>query len=97
MGRIVDRMVGELETQIAEKDVHLVLTDDARQWLAHNGFDPKFGARPMARLIQKEISIPLSEEILFGFAKRGAEVEICLKSIDDGLYLQKKIPQTHAD
>ncbi|MBO4349653.1 MAG: AAA family ATPase [Proteobacteria bacterium] len=90
MVRIVDRMVGELEAQIAEKDVHLTLTDDARQWLAHQGFDPKFGARPMARLIQKEISVPLSEEILFGFAKNGAEVEISLNTEGDGLCLQKK-------
>ncbi len=90
MVRIVDRMIGELEAQIAEKDVHLSLTEDARQWLAHQGFDPKFGARPMARLIQKEISVPLSEEILFGFAKNGADVEICLNASGDGLCLQKK-------
>jgi ATP-dependent Clp protease ATP-binding subunit ClpA len=49
-----------------------------RQWLANKGFDPKFGARPLKRLIQKEIKSPLVEEILFGKLSRGGKVKITL-------------------
>ncbi|MBR4984694.1 MAG: AAA family ATPase, partial [Proteobacteria bacterium] len=90
MKSIVDRMVSELETQLSEKKIHLQLTDEAKSWLAKHGYDQKFGARPMARLIQHEISLPLADEILFGEAKNGGTVLVGLKADGSGLALSVK-------
>ncbi len=87
MALIVERMIHELEVQLMEKKITLHLTNEAKSWLAQKGYDPAFGARPMARLIQREISVPLSEEILFGFAKNGADVTIELKDDSSGVKL----------
>jgi ATP-dependent Clp protease ATP-binding subunit ClpA len=67
--RVVDKQLGELRSQLEEKKVTLELTDGARKWLAEHGFDRKFGARPMARLIQNELKKPLAEALLFGKLK----------------------------
>jgi ATP-dependent Clp protease ATP-binding subunit ClpA len=74
--RIVDKLVGELTAQLVEKRVTLTLSEAARDWLADHGFDPQFGARPMARLIQNELKKPLADEILFGRLKGGGAVEV---------------------
>lgn len=87
MLKIVARMVRELEAQLVEKNITLSISDTAQNWLAKNGYEPAFGARPMARLIQREISVPLSDEILFGFAKNGAHVKIILNETQNGLKL----------
>jgi len=71
---IVDKFIKELNAQLAEKKVSVKLNDSARTWLAQNGFDPKFGARPMHRLIHERIKKPLAEEILFGNLQDGGEV-----------------------
>jgi len=71
---VVDKFVKELNDQIAEKNVVVKLDESAREWLAKNGFDPKFGARPMARLIHEKIKQPLANEILFGKLEHGGEV-----------------------
>lgn len=76
MASIVKRMVGDLSLLLAERNVTISITEGATQWFAKEGYDPKFGARPMARLIQKEISVPLSDEILFGQLKSGGKVEV---------------------
>lgn len=73
---IVDKFVAELNDQIAEKSVVVKLAESAREWLAKNGFDPKFGARPMARLIHEKIKQPLANEILFGKLESGGAVEV---------------------
>ncbi|PID41144.1 MAG: ATP-dependent Clp protease ATP-binding subunit ClpA [Proteobacteria bacterium] len=80
MKRVVDKLVGELEKQLSEKKVHIVLTAKSREWLAEKGHDPDFGARPLRRLIMKEIGDVLSEEILFGKLSRGGEVRIGVKN-----------------
>ncbi len=77
--RIVDKMVVELELQLAEKKVTIQLSDQARTWLAKKGYQPEFGARPLRRLIMKQIGDPLTEEILFGRLTRGGEVRVGLK------------------
>ena len=64
--RVVDKNLVELREQLAEKNVTLELTDGARKWLAEEGFDRLYGARPMARLIERELKRPLADEILFG-------------------------------
>lgn len=73
---IVRRMVGDLSVLLSQRNVVIDITPRATQWFAENGYDPQFGARPMARLIQKEISVPLSEEILFGRLKSGGNVKV---------------------
>ena len=80
---IVEKFVLQLETQLAERHVAITLEPDARTWLAKKGYDPKFGARPLARLIQTEVRDPLTDEILFGRLEHGGTVQIGLR--DDAL------------
>ncbi len=74
--KIVDKFISELNTQLSEKNIKVSLTEKAKKWLSKRGFDPKFGARPLQRLIQKEVKTPLVEEILFGELKNGGTVII---------------------
>jgi ATP-dependent Clp protease ATP-binding subunit ClpA len=74
--RVVEKFLVELETQLHEKKVFLEVSDRARRWLAARGYDPVFGARPMARLIQTEIKRPLADEILFGKLQDGGKAEV---------------------
>jgi len=74
--RVVDKFIMELEAQLSEKKVFLQLSPKARRWLAERGYDPTFGARPMARLIQTEIKRVLADEILFGRLQNGGRAEI---------------------
>ena len=74
--RVVDKFVLELDAQLNEKRVFIQLTQAARRYLAVKGYDPTFGARPMARLIQVEIKRVLADEILFGRLREGGRVEI---------------------
>jgi len=76
MGRVVDKLVREVEAQLKDKKVTIALTDAARTWLAEKGYDPDFGARPMARVIQTELKDKLSEEMLFGKLARGGRVTV---------------------
>lgn len=76
---IVDKFINELNGQLAEKRVIVKLKDDAREWLAKNGFDARYGARPMARLIHEKIKQPLANEILFGKLVQGGSVSASLK------------------
>lgn len=82
---IVDKFINELNGQLAEKRVLVKLDDAAKEWLAKNGFDGKYGARPMARLIHDKIKKPLASEILFGELTDGGSVTVEVK--DDELIL----------
>jgi ATP-dependent Clp protease ATP-binding subunit ClpA len=73
---VVAKFLMELEVQLETKHVILEIDDAARNWLATNGYDPKMGARPMARLIQDQIKRPLAEELLFGQLSKGGHVTI---------------------
>lgn len=74
---IVDKFLVELQVQLEEKQVQLEISEQARAWLAKNGYDPQMGARPMARLIQEKLKRPLAEEILFGkLAEQGGIVHV---------------------
>jgi ATP-dependent Clp protease ATP-binding subunit ClpA len=78
MMSIVDKFLKELDGQLAERDVTLVVTPKARDHLAVKGYDPDFGARPLARIIQDDVKRPLGDELLFGKLEHGGSVEIDL-------------------
>ncbi len=80
---ITEKFVLQLETQLTERHVAITLEPDARTWLAKKGYDPTYGARPLARLIQTEVRDPLTDEILFGRLEHGGTVRIGL--VDDKL------------
>jgi ATP-dependent Clp protease ATP-binding subunit ClpA len=76
METIVEKFVLQLEAQLAERHVAIQLTPEARAWLAVKGYDPVFGARPLARVVQREVRDPLTEELLFGRLEHGGTVTI---------------------
>ncbi len=71
---VVDKFLVEIQVQLDDKKVQLEVSDEARVWLADNGYDEKMGARPMQRLIQNRIKKDLAEDILFGKLSRGGGV-----------------------
>ncbi len=84
--RVVDKLILEVEMQLEQKGVSLVLDDAARRWVAEKGYDPKMGARPMARIIQEFIKRPLAEELLFGRLVGGGQVRVTVSK--DGSKLE---------
>ncbi|ADC63140.1 ATP-dependent Clp protease ATP-binding subunit ClpA [Allochromatium vinosum] len=76
---VVDKFIFELEQQLEEKKVALTIDQDARRWLADTGYDPKMGARPMARIIQQHIKKPLANELLFGDLVGGGSVRVFIQ------------------
>jgi ATP-dependent Clp protease ATP-binding subunit ClpA len=74
--QVVDKFIFELEAQLHDKGVSIEVDDSARLWLAEHGYDPKMGARPMARVIQEHIKKPLAEELLFGRLVEGGQVSV---------------------
>ncbi len=76
METIVEKFVLQLESQLAERRVAITLEPEARAWLGKKGYDPVFGARPLARVVQREIRDPLTDEILFGKLENGGTVTI---------------------
>jgi ATP-dependent Clp protease ATP-binding subunit ClpA len=77
--QVVQKFVLQMEVQLADRNVTISLTDDAADWLAKNGFDELYGARPLARVIQEHIKKPLADDILFGRLVRGGHVRVVLK------------------
>jgi ATP-dependent Clp protease ATP-binding subunit ClpA len=76
---VVQKFVMQMEAQLADRNVTISLSDDAADWLAKNGFDELYGARPLARVIQEHIKKPLADDILFGRLVRGGHVKVVLK------------------
>ncbi len=77
--QVVAKFVGQIESRLAARRVRLTLSPEARRWLAETGYDVKYGARPLIRLIQKEIETPLADELLFGKLEKGGTVEVALE------------------
>jgi ATP-dependent Clp protease ATP-binding subunit ClpA len=75
---VVDKFLTELQAQLDEKRVTLEVDDEARAWLAKEGYDEKMGARPMQRLIQEKIKRPLAEDLLFGDLASGGTVRVSI-------------------
>jgi ATP-dependent Clp protease ATP-binding subunit ClpA len=90
--RVVDKLVVELEAQLESNKVTLELDDAARKYIADKGYDPKMGARPMARVIQEHIKRPLAEQLLFGDLVEGGHVTIVLN--DEGELDLIAVPET---
>ncbi len=86
MRRVVDKFVREVDTQLREKKVRIELTDAAREWLGEKGYDPKFGARPLGRVIQTELKDKLADEILFGKLSKGGVARVDVG--EDGLVFE---------
>jgi ATP-dependent Clp protease ATP-binding subunit ClpA len=84
--RVVDKLLLETEAQLEQKGVALLIEDAARQWIAVRGYDPKMGARPMARVIQEHVKRPLAEELLFGKLAGGGTVRVSVSA--DGSKLE---------
>ena len=82
--RIVEKFVLQLEAQLQDRNVTIELSDEASDWLADNGYDERFGARPLARIIQEHIKKPLADELLFGKLLNGGTVKVIVKEDDEG-------------
>jgi len=106
ISRVVEKFVFQLEAQLADRDVTIELTEDASAWLAARGYDEKYGARPLARVIQEHIKKPLAEELLFGKLAKGGLVKVGVKNGEIDLRIEppearrlssKKPPMLTAD
>jgi ATP-dependent Clp protease ATP-binding subunit ClpA len=76
---VVTKFMIQLEVQLGDRNITIELSDEANDWLAKNGFDELYGARPLARVIQEHIKKPLADDILFGRLTRGGHVKVELK------------------
>jgi ATP-dependent Clp protease ATP-binding subunit ClpA len=77
--KVVEKFVFQLEAQLADRGVTIELTEDATRWLGDAGYDEKFGARPLARVIQEYIKKPLADELLFGRLEHGGTVRVLVE------------------
>jgi ATP-dependent Clp protease ATP-binding subunit ClpA len=80
--QIVEKFINELNTQVKEKNIEIIATTEAVDWMATKGYDKKMGARPLARLIDNKIKSPLSRRILFGDLKDGGVITISIVDND---------------
>ena len=87
MIKIVGKFLVELKTQVKDKNIDITISDDAIDYLVEKGFDKKMGARPMQRVIDKDIKRPLSKAMLFGTLKQGGRVKIVVNDGEIGLEL----------
>jgi ATP-dependent Clp protease ATP-binding subunit ClpA len=79
VAQVVEKFVMQLEAQLADRNVTIELSSGAKEWLAERGFDPLYGARPLARVIQEYVKKPLAEELLFGKLAKGGSVKVGLR------------------
>jgi ATP-dependent Clp protease ATP-binding subunit ClpA len=77
--KVVEKFVLQLEAQLSDRGITIQMMEDASAWIAETGYDEKFGARPLARVIQEHIKKPLADEVLFGRLKDGGAVKIRLE------------------
>ncbi len=77
--KVVEKFVLQLEAQLADRHITIETSEEAIDWLAKNGFDELYGARPLGRVIQEQIKRPLADDILFGRLAKGGHVKVVLK------------------
>ena len=85
IAKVVEKFVMQLEAQLADRDVTIELSDEARAWLVTHGYDEQMGARPMSRVIQEKVKQPLADEVLFGRLKHGGHVRVILTKDENGV------------
>jgi ATP-dependent Clp protease ATP-binding subunit ClpA len=93
VAKVVDKFVLQLEAQLADRNVTIELSDEARDWLVEHGYDETMGARPMARLIQSTIKTPLADVVLFGQLKTGGAVRVVVEEKDGKKVLGFEFPE----
>ena len=86
--RVVEKLILEAELQLEQKGVALSVDEAARRWIAKKGYDPKMGARPMARVIQEHVKRPLAEELLFGKLSAGGQAHVTVRADGTGLEVE---------
>ena len=79
ISKVVEKFIFQLEAQLQERNVTIELTEDANNWLAKKGYDSRYGARPLSRVIQENIKKPLANELLFGRLDNGGTVQVIVK------------------
>jgi ATP-dependent Clp protease ATP-binding subunit ClpA len=84
--KVVDKNLKELQALLDEKNVTLEVSREAKEWLADKGYDPAFGARPMARVIEEHLKKPLADAMLFGKLQKGGKAKVVRKG--EGLTLR---------
>ena len=94
MLKIVGKFLLELKDQVKDKNVKIAITDETLDYLVEKGFDPKMGARPLQRVIDKEIKMPLARELLFGKLKDGGNLTIDV--VDNAIALKVNVNETVA-
>ncbi|MCL4258837.1 MAG: hypothetical protein KJZ53_09965, partial [Anaerolineales bacterium] len=92
MKEIVDLQMKEVQDRLAEKGIHVELTEDGREWLASQGYDTAFGARPLTRALQKFVESPLSKELLSGKFKPGTTVVVDVDEKREGTVFKEGKP-----
>jgi len=80
--KVVEKFIFQLEAQLADRGVTIELTEEAAKWIGEKGYDEKFGARPLARVIQEHIKRPLADELLFGKLEQGGTVRVSVIEVD---------------
>ena len=79
IAKVVEKFIFQLEAQLADRGVMIELSEGAAKWIAEKGYDDKFGARPLARVIQEHIKKPLADELLFGKLENGGTVKVLVQ------------------
>jgi ATP-dependent Clp protease ATP-binding subunit ClpA len=92
MPKVVDKAIFALEALLEQKQLHLQLTQEARDWLAEKGFDPKMGARPLERVIETYLNRPLADVILFGEPDKHSRLLAKVNATQDGLFIDVEKP-----
>ena len=80
MGAIVDIQIGRLQGWLSDRRITIELSDEARDWIGERGYDPSYGARPLKRVIQKQVQDPLAARLLAGELPDGSAVKVGLES-----------------
>ena len=92
LGEIVDLLVASLQARLRDRRINLTVSEPARGWLARTGYDPAFGARPLRRLIQREIGDRLAVLLLGGDVQDGQNVTVDINGSFDGLVMNVDKP-----
>jgi ATP-dependent Clp protease ATP-binding subunit ClpC len=94
--RIVDLQMKEIAARLKEQGIEIELTQEAREWLAAEGYDPQFGARPLRRTLQRKVESPLSRKLLSGEFKSGDMIAVDHHEKEGLAFLKKQVSEPPA-